>query len=124
MEASSGQGGPDYSYQLKTLPGEAPQDQAPAAEGWEERTFSRRLSANRLNELAERGGKAQNQKSIETYRAAGEVFAIPGTLEGGLALPGESHPPRSHLAGPQLIALEIETRPPDPPLFTRTVSIL
>src|SRR5258706_210939 len=124
IEAFSGQGGPDYSYQLKILPGEAPQDQAPAAEGWVERTFSRRLSANRLNELTERGGKAQNQKSIETYRAAGEVFTIPGTLEGGLARPGESQRARFHLDGPQDIALEIETPAAAPPLFNPIVRLL
>src|SRR5262249_26465355 len=88
LEAFSGQGGPDYSYQLKLLSGEAPEDQAPAAAGWEERTFPRRLSANRLNQLAERG-KPQSQKSIETYRAAGgenniPVFKVPGVLEGSL----------------------------------------
>src|SRR5713226_1178777 len=69
IEAFSGQGGPDYSYQLKILPGEAPQDRAPAGKSWEERAFSCSLSANRLNELAERGGRPQDQKSIETYRA-------------------------------------------------------
>ncbi len=128
LEAFSGQGGPDYSYQLKMLPGEAPQDQASGAGGWEERAFPRRLSANRLNELAERGGKPQSQKSIETYRASGEnnvpVFKVPGTLEGGLASPGEAHRARFHLDSPQDIAIEIETPAAAPPLFNPIVRLL
>ncbi len=95
IEAFSGQGGPDYGYELKILPGEAPQDRAPASESWEERTFTRKLSANRLNQLAERGGKAQDEKSIETY-ASGGLFKLPGTLEGGLAKLGEAQRASSH----------------------------
>src|SRR5258706_2105949 len=130
IEAFSGQGGPDYSYQLKILPGEAPQDQSPAAESWDERVFPRRLSANRLNELAGRGGKPLTQKSIETYRAAGAednnipLFKLPGTLEGGLGRPGEAHRARFHLDGPQDIALEIETPAAAPPLFNPIVRVL
>jgi hypothetical protein len=60
IEAFSGQGGPDYGYQIKILPGEEPQDETPGDGSWQEREFRRRLSANRLNELAERGGKAQD----------------------------------------------------------------
>jgi hypothetical protein len=107
IEAFSGQGGPDYSYQLKILSGEAPQDQPHAAESWEERGFPRRLSANRLNQLAERGGKPADQKSIETYR--GPVFKIPGTLEGVVAQAGEAHRASFHLDSPRDIAIEIET---------------
>ena len=130
LEAFSGQGGPDYSYQLKILPGEVSQDQAPVPDTWEERTFPRRLSANRLNQLAERGGKPQTQKSIETYRAAGTeenntpLFKIPGTLEGGLAKPGEGHRARFHLDEPQDIAIEIETPAAAPPLFNPIVRLL
>ena len=130
IDAFSGQGGPDYSYQLKILPGEAPQDRAPATEAWEERTFSRRLSANRLNELAERGGKPQDQKSIESYRAGAAMeggaplFKIPGTLEGALAQPGDAHRVRFHLDGPQDIAFEIETPSAAPPLFNPIVRVL
>jgi hypothetical protein len=126
IEAFSGQGGPDYSYQLKILSGEAPQDQPPAAEAWDERTFPRRLSANRLNQLAERGGKPQTLKSIETYRGSGTEgnFKIPGTIEGGLANPGEAHRTRFHLDAPQDIAIEIETPSAAPPLFNPVVRLL
>ena len=58
--------------------------------------------ANRLNQLAARGGKPENQKSIETYRAAAEaaVFKLPGTIEGTLLQPGETHRARFHLDRP------------------------
>src|SRR5207253_5286403 len=121
IEAFSGQGGPDYSYELKILPGEAPQERSPASTSWEERGFSRSLSADRLNELAERGGRPPEQKSIETYRATAEstppAFRIPGALEGALAQPGEAHRARFHLDGPEDIAIEIQTPDAAPPIF-------
>ncbi len=135
MEAFSGQGGPDYSYELKILPGEAPPDipGRPSTRG--ERAFPRRLSENRLNELAARGGKPQNQKSIETYRAApvaagvpsgnaAPLFKLPGTLDGGLVEPGQADRARFHLDGPQDIAIEVETPALGPPLFNPIVRLL
>src|SRR5260370_24453472 len=101
IEAFSGQGGADYNYQLKIIPGEAPQDRARAIGSWEERGFARHLSANRLNELAERGGKAQTEKAIESYRGAGiaqspaPLFTLPGTIQVGLTHPRKPHPTRS-----------------------------
>jgi hypothetical protein len=130
IEAFSGQGGPDYGYQLKILDGEAPQDRQPASRTWDERTFPRSLSADRLNELADRGGKPKKEKSIESYRAAAAagsdapLFKIPGTLEGSLTHPGEAHRARFHLDSPQDIAIEIETPSAAPPLFNPIVRLL
>ncbi|MEX2264828.1 MAG: hypothetical protein WD696_22935 [Bryobacteraceae bacterium] len=130
VEAFSGQGGPDYSYHLKILPGIAPQDVEPAAGDWNERGFQRRLSADRLNELAARGGKPRNKKSVETYRAAAVpaaeagAFKLPGTLEGSLGQPGEAHRARFQLDGPQDIAIEVETPATAPPLFNPVVRLL
>jgi hypothetical protein len=73
VEAFAGQGGPDYSYQLKIASGNLPQDLATVPADWQERVWTRRLAANRLNQLSERGGKPQDRKSIETYRAAPEA---------------------------------------------------
>jgi hypothetical protein len=126
IEAFSGQGGPDYSYELKILPGVVPQDVPPAGEDWEERDFTRHLSANRLNELAARGARPQSEKPIETYRAtAGAAgFKTPGTLEGVLARPGEAHRARFHVAGPQDLAIEVETPAAAPPVFNPIVRLL
>ena len=122
VDAFSGQGGPDYGYQLRIAVGEAPQEHAPNAEVWEERGYVRHLSGNRLNELAGRGGSAQKRPSVETYRAA--FFKIPGTLEGTLTQPGEAQRARFHLDGPQDIAIEIETPATVPPLFNPIVRLL
>jgi hypothetical protein len=123
VEAFSGQGGPDYSYQLKIAPGVVPEDQPAGKMGWDERSYLRTLSSNRLNELAARGGKPQNQKTIETYRTMG-TFTLPGTLEGTLGQSGEAHRTKFHLDVPQDIAIEIETPNLAPPLFNPVVRVL
>lgn len=130
IEAFSGQGGPDYSYKLKILSGDVPQEKAPASTTWEERVFSRHLSPTRLNELALRGGKPQDQRFLETYRAGSSavddvpVFKFPGTLEGSLVQPGEAHQARFRLDGPQDLALEVETPDLSPPLFNPVIRLL
>ena len=126
IEAFSGQGGPDYGYQLRILAGDIPQDEARVATNWEERKYDRRLSSDRMNELAERGGKAKEQAKIETYRTAiaPTLFRLPGTLEGSITHPGEAQRSRFHLEGPQDIAIEIETPAAPPPQFNPIVRLL
>jgi hypothetical protein len=126
VEAFAGQGGPDYSYRLKIAPGELPQDLAATQSGWEERAWTRRLDANRLNQLAARGGKVENQKSIETYRAAPDatLFKLPGTVEGTLLNPGESHRARFRVDQTADIAMEVETPAAYPPFFNPVVRLL
>ena len=123
VEAFSGQGGPDYSYQLKILPGEVPQDQPAGKAGWEERNYQRPLTTDRLNDLAARGGKTRNQKAVETYRTSGS-FQLPATLEGTIAQPGESHRATFHIDGPLDVAIELETPNIAPPLFNPVVRLL
>jgi hypothetical protein len=126
VEAFAGQGGPDYSYQLKIAPGSVPQDAATPSQGWAERSWTRRLDNNRLNQLSARAGKPQSQKSIESYRAAPEpaVFKIPGSLEGALTEPGETHRARFHVDAPADIAIEVETPAAAPPFFNPIVRLL
>jgi hypothetical protein len=127
IEAFAGQGGPDYSYVLKVVPGALPQQREPSrGGGWSERDWPRRLEAARLGQLAKRGGKEGPQPSVETYRAAPEpvTFKIPGTLEGTLAHPGEAHRARFHLDAPANLAIEIETPAAAPPYFNPIVRLL
>ena len=126
IEAFAGQGGPDYSYQLKIAPGSLPQNVSSAPKGWEERAWTRRLDADRLNQLSVRGGKAANQKTIETYRAAAEpaTFKIPGTVEGALNQPGETHRAKFHVESPADIAIEVETPAASSPFFNPIVRLL
>jgi hypothetical protein len=130
VEAFAGQGGPDYSYHLKIVPGERPQDLPPAEEGWQERSFTRKLSQERLSALAVRGGAKDPGKPVENYRAApvpaaeAPKFQLPGTLRGVIAKPGETHRARFAVDGPKDIAIEVETPSSAPPFFNPLVRLL
>jgi len=123
LEAFSGQGGPDYGYQLQISPGSVGQERESAKTDWEERVYQRPLTANRLNELAARGGRAEKEKVIETYRAGGTV-GFPATIEGTIGRPGEMHRAKFRVDGPQDLAIEIETPDGAPPLFNPVVRLL
>lgn len=130
VEAFAGQGGPDYSYQLKILPGEQPQVLPPAEDTWQERSFSRKVSPDRLSKLAVRGGVDEPRTPIETYRAApvplaeAPRFRIPGTLQGRIATPGETHRARFTLDSSKDVAIEVETPSSAPPFFNPLIRLL
>jgi len=127
IEAFAGQGGPDYSYALKVVPGPPKQPASGAGKGgWDERGFTRKLDAARLSQLARRGGGDTKQPAAETYRAAAEPvsFRIPGTIEGTLAQPGAIHRARFQLDKPADIAIEIETPAAAPPFFNPLFRLL
>lgn len=123
VEAFAGQGGPEYSYQLRIVPGSSPQERPPASTQWAERSWVRRLDTNRLNQLAGRGGKAQDQKSVETYRA-GAALKLPAVIEGAIATPGESHRSTFRIDGPADVVMEVETPAAAPPFFNPVVRLL
>jgi hypothetical protein len=137
IEAFAGQGGPDYSYELKIAPGVHPQSGAGADEagedeeggggaGWQERAWTRRLDTQRLNELGKRGGKDDKQPALETYRAAAEpvLFKTPGIIEGIIGKPGEIQRARFHLDKPADVAVEVETPGAAPPYFNPMFRVL
>jgi hypothetical protein len=130
VEAFAGQGGPDYAYQLRMLPGAVPEETPRARSDWEERGYTRPLSADRLNRLAVRGGSPQQHSSIETYLARpvpmenAPTFKLPGTLEGALVEAGQTHRARFELDGPKDIAIEIQTPEATPPFFNPIVRLL
>ncbi|MBV6431090.1 MAG: hypothetical protein IANPNBLG_01212 [Bryobacteraceae bacterium] len=130
VEAFAGQGGPDYSYQLKVVPGEKPEDLPPVSRATDDRAFTRILGADRLNELASRGGDAAQHPSVETYRAAAApadaapLFKLPGTIVGTIERPGEIQRARFQLDGPRDIAIEVETPAAAPPYFNPVVRML
>lgn len=129
VEAFSGQGGPDYGYRFQIRDvNEAPPKKGPSKQ-WQERTYTRRLSPERMNELARRGGKPEDQPAVENYRAAAapadtSEFRLPGTLEGALDTPGASHRARFRIDSPKDIAIEVETPGSAPPLFNPIVRLL
>ena len=123
VEAFSGQGGPDYSYLLKMRRGSAGEPPPRTSKSsWEERDFTRVLSAERMTQLAERG-KAAKHASIETYGPNTEV-KLPAAIEGALAKPGEAHRSRFRLDGPKDIAIEVQTTGVAPPEFNPIVRLL
>src|SRR5262245_25201230 len=144
VEAFSGQGGPDYGYQLRIVPGDAPRSTPTATASWEERSYSRHLSADRLAELAVRGGKAGNEEPISSHPTPTEatnarlhvagpavvpspeppVVSIPATLEGTISSAGEARRARFRVDSPVDIAIEIETPAAAPPLFNPIVRLL
>ncbi|MBL8231754.1 MAG: hypothetical protein JNL98_24875, partial [Bryobacterales bacterium] len=130
VEAFAGQGGADYSYQLRIMPGERPQELPPAEDAWQERSFSRKVSSDRLSALAMRGGVNHPRTPIETYRATpvppadAPKFQIPGNLQGVIAKPGETHRARFTLDGPKDIAIEVETPSSAPPFFNPLIRLL
>ncbi len=125
VEAFAGQGGPNYSYQLRVLPGEVPEEGGGA--GDDGRGYGRKLSADRLNQLAARGGAKADKPSAETYRADAQQvpsIKLPATVEGALLQPGEAHHARFEVDGPKDIAVEIETPDSAPPFFNPLVRLL
>jgi hypothetical protein len=93
---------------------------------WAERDWTRRLTPDRLNILAMRGGQGAAHPSIETWRAAAEPvpFKIPGTIDGVLARPGEIHRARFSVERAADIAIEIETPAAAPPYFNPIFRLL
>ncbi|MBI1786240.1 MAG: hypothetical protein HYR60_01650 [Acidobacteria bacterium] len=131
VSAFSGQGGPDYAYQLRIVEGAPPPpDLHPKSkEEWEERRFTRRLSPDWPARVAARGA-APKVETPEVYRAAtgGDgstpVMKIPGIVEGAIARPGETHAIRLTVDKPQDLAIEVETAEATLPRFNPVVRLL
>lgn len=128
----SGQGGPDYSYELKVTPGETP---APIlhpnlTESWEERQFTRRISPDWTTKVAARGAEDPSPKSAETFRAVPEgaaevpAFVPPGLVDGNIAHAGEAHVIHMNLEKAQDLAIEIETPEATLPRFNPVVRLM
>jgi hypothetical protein len=128
----SGQGSADFVYALRILPGVTPEPPLrPKLTGsWEERQFTRSLRADRLTELARRGGASPTTKAVEIFRAVPEgdsqipVMSIPGVVEGRIARPGETHLIRLRVDGPQSLAIEVDTPEATLPRFNPVVRLL
>lgn len=131
IASSSGQGGPDYVYRLRILPGVAP---APAlhpklSESWEEREFTRGMGSGWMAQLAGRGAADNSPKTAESFRAVKEgakdvpVMTLPGIVEGRIAEPGEAHVIQLKIDKAQDLAIEIETPEATMPVFNPVVRL-
>jgi hypothetical protein len=132
VEAFAGQGSPDYSYQLRVTNGAESSGllhPEPVAD-WDERLFTRRLSADWLAELSRRGGNEQKPESPERFHAVPEgsmdvpVMTAPGLVEGRIAHPGESHVIRLKVEKAENLVLEVETPQRTLPAFDPVVRVL
>ena len=131
VSSSSGQGGPDYVYQLRMIPGIAP---APGlhpklGESWEEREFTRAMGSTWMAQLVGRGAEDTSPRTAESFRAvkegAGEVPVMtpPGIVEGRIAAPGEAHVIQVKVDQAQDLSIEVETPEATMPRFNPVVRL-
>ena len=127
----SGQGGPDYVYDLRMTAGVTPPPILHPNLGvsWEERQFTRAMGSNWISQLAGRGSEEKDPKSAESFRAVKEgsatvpVMTPPGMVEGRIEKPGEAHVIQLRLEKAQDLAIEIETPQATMPRFNPIVRL-
>src|SRR4030095_2655341 len=111
------------------VPGDETRSTPSATASGEERSYSRRLSTDRLAELAVRGWQAGNEKPLPSHPTSTDsaklhlrgavsaasplpgspVVSIPATLEGTLSSGGEARRARFRVDSPVDIASRTET---------------
>ena len=130
--AFGGQGGPDYTYQLRIERGalDAPVLH-PTGGSWEERQFTRNMSGDWLAKLGARGGRTNEPApKPEIFRATADdsaeppVMTAPGVVEGRIAKAAETHRIRLRIDAPKDLAIEIETPEATMPRFNPVVRLI
>ncbi len=127
----SGQGNPDYVYELRMTPGVTPPPVLHPhwQDLWEERQFTRAMGSNWIADIANRGAGGTIPKAAETFRAVKEgnstvpVMTPPGVVEGRIEQPGEAHVIQVKVDKAQDLALEIETPEATMPRFNPVVRL-
>lgn len=127
VRAFSGQGGPDFVYELRISPGAAPTAKLHPKRkpGWDERTFTRGLSRDWIEQVARRGGGKLDPAGFEVYRATPTtVVKLPAVVEGRIDKPGAVDRVRVPIDKAQDLVIEIETPDVAMPLFTPVVRLV
>ena len=136
VRAFAGQGGPDFTYQLRMAPGigEVPRLHPPLSSRWDERRFVRPLSGEWIASLGQRGGRVLETPQAPVFRAvaaaAGEddtgtpVMTAPGVVEGRIGKPAEVHRIRLRVDAPQDLVIEVETPEATMPRFNPVVRLM
>jgi hypothetical protein len=132
VRAFSGQGGPDATYILRITRGigESPLLHPRAPSSWEERQFTRRLPAEWMARLAERGGRTMDSANPKVFQPTADdsaetsVMTAPGVIEGRIGKPAETHRIRLRIDAPQDLAIEVETPRATMPRFNPVVRLL
>jgi hypothetical protein len=131
IESASGQGSADSVYELRISEGASrPPALHPKLKqnGWDERQFTRGISADRQQVLAKRGALPDEAKPFETYRAARlgsdeipSVMKLPGIVEGRITSPAEAHRIKIRIEQAENIAIEIQTPEATMPRFNPVI---
>lgn len=131
IQAFSGLGGADYAYQLRV---DAEAARKPSlhpllAPPWDERMFTRHISADWLVQLARRGGYERDERPVAVVQASTDPLntppiTIPALVEGRIQQPAEAHRIRVHVEKPQDLAIEIETPDATMPRFNPVVRLM
>jgi len=132
VNAFTGQGGPDFVYELRITPAETP---APTLhpkrkETWEERQFTRVVSAEWMRDIAKRSGAKVDPKVPEIYTAVSAdsreipIMSAPGIIQGTIRKPAEVDRIKLRVDKPQDLAFEIETPSATMPRFNPIIRIL
>lgn len=132
VAAFEGQGSSNDVYQLRISagPGSPPSLRALPKPGWQEHTFTRRVSADWVKQVRERGALAPHPEDLETFHAVNDSvkpvpeMRVPGIVEGVIARPGETQRIGFQIKDAQDLALEVETPDATVPLFNPIVRVL
>jgi hypothetical protein len=127
-----GQGGADCVYTLKVTRGATadPLLHPELERAWEERQFTRVLSADWSERIAARGATTPVSKQAETWEAADAsaadlpVVSIPGIVHGRIGKPAESQAVRVRLDEAGELVIELETPRATMPRFNPVVRLL
>jgi hypothetical protein len=132
VAAFEGKGASNDVYQLRISagPGTPPSLRTLPKPGWQEHTFTRRVSADWLKQLRERGGLAQPAEALETFRAVDDsvrplpAMKVPGIVAGVISRAGETQRIALHAEVSQDLVLEVETPDASVPMFNPVVRVL
>ena len=131
VQGLHGSGGPDCVYRLRIVSGVAPLPLLhPVIESsWEERQFTRKLTVERMHDLALRATE-EKAAPIHSFQAVAEgagtapIMTLPGMVEGRITHPAQADIIRFKVDAPQAIAMEIETPEATLPRFNPVIRVL
>jgi len=132
VAAFEGQGSSNDVYQLRISagPGTPPSLRALPKPGWQEHTFTRRVSADWLRQIRKRGALDPHPDDPETFHAVEDsvkplpAMKVPGIVEGVISQPGETQRIAFQVKEAQDLVLEVETADATVPLFNPVVRVL